>query len=85
MAKKIQKKYKCHDCGCKMTKEERVEVRTPYKAFVCEKCSEENYAKCEACGHMVDNEYIAYTGSVQCCDKCHSKINGWTRMGNPIW
>lgn len=85
MAQRIERKYKCHDCGANMTKENRVEVRTPYKAFVCKKCAEEGYGKCENCNHLVDSEYIAYSGSVQCCDKCAGKIREWTRMSNPIW
>lgn len=82
---KIQKKYKCHDCGKKLTKEERVEVRTPYKAFVCEDCADNNYCLCERCQKKVIADLIAYSGSVQCCDKCAGEIQSYTRMGNPIW
>jgi len=75
----------CHDCRKKITKETRVEVRTPNKAFVCQECADENYGKCEHCGKLYDSEFIAYSGSVQCCDKCARKISGYTKRGNPIW
>ena len=76
---------KCNDCGNKITLENRIEVRNPYKAFVCKACADKSYAKCEPCNRLYINELIAYSGSVQCCDKCANRIARYTRMGNPIW
>lgn len=82
---KIKYKSKCYHCQKELTDETKCEVRNPHKCFVCEDCRDKNYGYCENCETYKSNDEIAYSGSVQCCDSCASKITRYTRMGNPLW
>lgn len=75
---------KCHDCKKPICTENRTEVRLPVKAFVCEDCAK-NYVRCEKCDLLWNPDYIAYSGSVCCCNRCAKQIKAYTRLGNPIW
>lgn len=63
---------KCHDCDCEITIDNRVEVRTPMKAYVCKSCATE-YGTCGWCGNKVPSEELGWYGNILCCDKCSAK------------
>ena len=59
----------CHRCHCKLNPKNKVQIR--YKNFyVCKKCAEEKYSKCEICHQYACEEDLVYTDTKPVCISC---------------
>lgn len=59
----------CHRCHCKLNPKNKVQIR--YKnIYVCKKCAEEKYSKCEICHQYACEEDLVYTDTKPVCISC---------------
>lgn len=56
----------CENCGKRILREESVEER------ICQTCYDEDYCRCDCCGHLMHNDDANYYNGYTYCDDCYS-------------
>lgn len=56
----------CENCGERVLRGESVEER------ICQTCYDEDYCRCDCCGHLMHNDDANYYNGYTYCDDCYS-------------
>ena len=56
----------CENCGERVLRGESVEER------ICQTCYDEDYCRCDCCGHLMHNDDYNYYNGYTYCDDCYS-------------